>query len=178
MRISEGRVKWLNGKPFRVAVELPRAHERHGPEAADVAVVQRATIIERELERGVRELAFGERSLVDEQGTSEPGLNDQRVTGRELDDDQLRPPPAPRDQSATNPPRQCCRRGAAEYVGAGDGYVRDPGTGDRPVQVAGNRLGLRKLRHFVALRATRCPNGTGGRRTRWPRPWPRSRIAR
>ena len=95
MVCREGGVKWLDAKPFRIAGERGGGHERHRTEAADIPIVQGASVGEGDLEGGVAAFALVERSIVDQQRTRESRLYDQRVATRQLEDDELRAAPGP-----------------------------------------------------------------------------------
>ena len=95
-----------------------RVHEGDGAEAADVAVVQRAPVVEREGDGGVAALGVGERAVIDEQGAGEARLHDDAVAGVELERDELRAPRAADDAGAGDAAAQGARRDLAEDVGA------------------------------------------------------------
>src|SRR5687767_10269596 len=155
MGVREGRVKWLNAKPFRVVRQSPGAHECDGAEAANVAIVQGTAVRESQLQRGVGQLTLRQRPIVDQEGSGKSWLNDQRIASRELDDDELGPPPAPRDRRTGKSAGQSPGAGLAQDVRARDVNSGDSGASDRPVEVTGDRLSFRKLGHCAAPRANR-----------------------
>src|SRR4051795_12877425 len=96
----ERRVKRLDAERGDVRVEARRRHQRERAEAADVAVVEVATIRERERDAEEAPLALRQRALVEEQGAGEPRLHDEAVARRQVEHDELRAPPRALDAGA------------------------------------------------------------------------------
>src|SRR3954467_6546957 len=106
---GEGRVKGLDAQRRGIAGEAFRRHERDGAEAADVAVVNRAAVVQAELHRRVRTLALRQIPVIDEQRTGEAGLNDESVSAREIEHDELGAPPTALDDRSDNATLQLAR---------------------------------------------------------------------
>src|SRR5690348_14257869 len=104
MRRRERRVKRLDAQPALVLREPRRRHEPDRAEAADVAVVQAAAVVEREGHAEELPLALRERSdaVVDEERAGEAGLDDEPVAGRQVEDHELRAPPRAVDARAAH----------------------------------------------------------------------------
>ena len=95
MRRREGWVKRLDAECAGVFVEPLRRHQRDGPETTNVAVVQIATVVERQMQRGVAALRDSGRGPRDQQQRArESRLDDDAVAGREIEHDELGAPPA------------------------------------------------------------------------------------
>ena len=97
---GEGGVKGLDAERGGIARESLGMHERDGAETADISVVDGATIIEPELDRRVRALAFGQVPVIDEQRASEARLNNESVSTGQVEDDELGATPAALDDGA------------------------------------------------------------------------------
>ena len=180
MICRERAVKGLDAERRRVAREPAGIHQCHRSKPTNVAVVQRSTIVEDELDRRVLALAFWKMAGVNQQGAREARLDDKALASREVEDDELRAPPRSGDPRADDALRQRPSADFTQHVGAV--YMnRDNGSScDLAIEVAGDGLGLRKLRHPLSLRrgaparATRCRCGTACPRTESPRRAPGS----
>src|SRR4051812_39733771 len=100
---GKARVKWLDAKRRSVFREALGRHQRDGSKAPNIAIVQRAAILQNELERRVRTLLVRKLSAVDEQRSGKAWLNDEPVSGGQIDHDQLRATPAPHDGRSRQP---------------------------------------------------------------------------
>src|SRR6266516_4228788 len=94
---GERGVKWLDTERRGVAFKSIGTHERESAEAPDIAVVERAAVVQRELDRRVLAFTVREVAGVDEQRTREPRLHDEVLAGRKVQDDELCATPAARD---------------------------------------------------------------------------------
>src|SRR5689334_3804112 len=102
MICGERAVKWLNAQRRCIARESFGVHQRDRSQPPDIAVVQRSTIVENELDRRILALPLRKISGVNQQGAREARLNDQAFTSREVEHDELRAPPGPGDLRADN----------------------------------------------------------------------------
>src|SRR6059058_1770172 len=93
MSSGKGWVKWLDAQSAGVFVEARGIHECHGPEAAHVAVVKCASIVEGELHRRVLAQLRRKRAVVDQESARKPRLHDEPIAGGEVQHDQLRTAP-------------------------------------------------------------------------------------
>src|SRR3954469_10616609 len=93
-------VKGLDAKFGGVKLKPLGAHQRERAEPPNVPIMDRASVIESELHSRVRTLALRQVAPVDEERASEARLDDQPIAGREIEDDELRAPPTPRDRCA------------------------------------------------------------------------------
>src|SRR5690348_1366355 len=175
MRGGERRVKGLDAKSSCISRELLGSHERDGPEPANVAVVECATVVELQRQGRIAPLVLGKIAGVDEERAGESRLNDKAVAAREIEYNELRPAPATLDRRAGRTPDQLGRRDVSQDIGPRDA---DPGYAhpcDLTIEVAGDGLGLRQLRHdrrrsTARARASRYRCGTAcPRRRRAPR---------
>jgi len=144
MLCGKSRVKWLDPKLGRVFVEPFRRHESDRAEPPNVAIVNGAAVSERELQRRVAELALVEVVAgVYQQGAREPRLNDDPISAREIQDDELRPPPCSGDRRTDDPFAKALRGHFAQNIGFGDRDADDSQSGDLTIEIAGDRLSLR-----------------------------------
>src|SRR5215203_2914824 len=95
MERREGGVKRLDAERGGVVVPALRAHQRDGAEAADVAVMEGASVVETQVQRGVAALAVGEGMLrvLEQQRAGEAGLHHEPLARRQVEHDELRAPP-------------------------------------------------------------------------------------
>src|SRR5688500_18630850 len=93
----EGRVKRLGTERGFVARESAGIHESHGAEASNVAIVNGASVGEADSDRGVTELDRWQAAIVEKQRSGETGLDDDPVTGGQVQNHELRTPPASSD---------------------------------------------------------------------------------
>src|SRR4051812_44840625 len=100
MRGGEGGVKWLDAQRAGICGKAFRRHQRHGAETADVAVMQVASVVEREVQGRKGSLAVRERTAREQEGAREARLHDNAIARREVDHHKLRAAPAPLDDSA------------------------------------------------------------------------------
>src|SRR3954471_24226583 len=91
-------VKGLDAKFGGVKLKPLGSHQRERTEPPNVPVVNRAPVLESELHSRVRALSFGEVAAIDQKRASEARLDDQPIAGREVEDDELRAPPPPRNR--------------------------------------------------------------------------------
>src|SRR6185503_5493921 len=97
MLCGKGGVKWLDAKRRGVGGESCRGHQRDGAESSDVAVVERAAVVENELERGIAALLIRKGAGVDEQRAGEARLHHDALTRREIQNHELGSPPRARN---------------------------------------------------------------------------------
>src|SRR3954469_15701899 len=98
MRCGECRVKWLDAKCRRVRGKSRWAHQRDRSKTTNVPVVNRASVVEHELNGRVLPLVLRQISRIDEQRAGEPRLHDDAILAREVEHDQLRSAPAALDR--------------------------------------------------------------------------------
>src|SRR3954469_22084301 len=120
MLACKGRVKGLDAKRRGVVRETLGSHQCEGAEASDIAIVNRSTVVQRELDGGVRALSVRKVARVDEQGAGEPRLNDDSITRREIEDDELSATPAALDDRVARAARQLAGRHLAKHIGFAD----------------------------------------------------------
>jgi hypothetical protein len=143
----ERRVKRLDAESGGVFGESPRRHDGDRSESADVAVVQGASIVEDELERGIPPLLRRKLAGVDQQRAGKAGLHDESVARGEIEHNKLCAAPRARDGRARHSANELSSRSLAQDIGFGDPRACDRATAQRRVEVAGDRLGLRKFGH-------------------------------
>src|SRR5689334_3779786 len=100
MLCGEGRVKWLDAERLGVLRKALGAHQRERPESANVAIMNRASVGQRQLDRRVFSLAVGKIAGIDEQRTGEARLHDDPITGRKIEHDELGASPPASDLGA------------------------------------------------------------------------------
>src|SRR5436305_5826059 len=110
------RVKGLGAKFGGVKLKPVGSHQRERAEPPNVPVVNRASVLENELHSRVRALPLGEVAAIDEERAGESRLDDEPIAGRQVEDDQLRAPPTPRDRCARGALCDLARRNLAEDV--------------------------------------------------------------
>src|SRR4051794_18889786 len=98
MGLRKRRVKRLYAEGGHVLREAIGTHERKGAEAADVAIMQVAPVVEAKAQRGVRGFRLRERSSAEQQGAGESRLDDDAVAGVEVEHDELGAAPAAADR--------------------------------------------------------------------------------
>src|SRR5688572_21230825 len=132
-------------EPKRASItrESRLIHQTDGPEPANVAVMHRAPVVQGKLDGRVPSLALRQLAGIDEKRARKARLHDEGIAGGQLDHDELRATPHPRDRRAAYTPAELRRRYLAEDVGAGDASEGDDATSDRRVEIARDRLGLR-----------------------------------
>src|SRR5690349_15695136 len=140
----EGAVKWLDAERGAVAREPVGVHECDGAESSNVAVVERSSIVENELDRRVPSFLVREIAGVDEQRAGESRLHHETIARRQVDHNELCSSPGSRDASADDACSQCSGPDLAEDVAAADVNGDDRASRDLAIEVAGNGLGLRK----------------------------------
>jgi hypothetical protein len=121
--------------------------------------MERAAIVEVEPEGRITKRVRIERSIVDEQCAGETGLYDDVIAGVDVGDDQLRATPGTNDTRPAQLRAERPRFDFAQHVGFANDYRDDLPSPDRCVEVAGDRLGFRKLGHCASAPASRCRGG-------------------
>src|SRR5215467_7574919 len=95
---GERAVKWLDAERGRVLVESLWRHHGHRAQAADVTVVEGASVVECESDRGVAAFVIGKSPVVDQQRASESRLYDDPVSGGQRNHDELGASPTSLDR--------------------------------------------------------------------------------
>src|SRR3954470_23559672 len=129
------RVKGLDAEFRRVELEPFGPHQRERAETANVPVMDRASVLEDELDGRVRALLLGKVAAIDEERAGEAWLDDEAVAGREVENHELGAPPPARDRGAGRSPRQLARGNLSKNIGFGDANRRDPGAAHLAVEV-------------------------------------------
>src|SRR5215471_14592922 len=147
MRCGERSVKWLDAERRRVAREAIGVHQSDRSEPSNIAVVKGSAIVENELDGRVLTLTFGQIARVDQQRTGETRLHNQMIAAGEIENDQLRASPRPSDSHADEPLCQRARADLAQDVRTAYVNGDDGSSCALAIEVAGDGLGFRKLRH-------------------------------
>lgn len=143
MLAGERRVKWLDAEWSSVFGEsLPR-HQCDGSKATYIAIVQRASIVEYQLERGVAPLGLGQSACVNQQRAGESWLNNDALVRREIDYDELGSAPGSNNLCSEEPPGKGAWLDLAQNIRPGDADLENACSGELAVEVPGDRLGLR-----------------------------------
>src|SRR4051812_40838365 len=116
MWAGEGMVKWLDAQFAGIFREPFFIHKRDSTEAADIGVVESSTVVEIQAQRGIVELFGAQSAVVDKERACEARLYDEAIIRVEVDDDELRAPPAAEDRRVLEPSRQRPRRDAPKDV--------------------------------------------------------------
>ena len=87
-------------RPPEYSAKRSGRHEGDGAEPADVAVVQVASVVEREVQGGVGRFRVGEGTAAQEERAGEARLHDDSVARIEVEHDELGAPPAALDRGA------------------------------------------------------------------------------
>src|SRR5678815_3681365 len=140
MLASEAWVKRLDAKRVGVLRKAFVGHERHGAKPTNVAVVQRASIVQPELDRRVAPLVLWEIAAIDQDSAGKARLNDNAVASREIDHDELGASPTAFDRGARNAPRESSRGHLSQHVRPGDSDADDARPSDLAIEVARDRL--------------------------------------
>src|SRR5258708_25464744 len=163
---GKGRIKGLRPQRRRVFQKPTGIHETYSAQSADVTVMQRSAVAKPERDRGVAALVRVEVTVVNEEGASESGLDDNSVRVRQVNDDQLCSTPTLGDDRAGNSLGERTRRDLSQNVSAEDPHPVDDRSSDRRIEIASDRLRFRKLWHCARARASRCRAGIACRQTR------------
>src|SRR5260370_6895734 len=147
MRGSKCIVKWLDAEFSRVLFETIGIHQRNRSQPAHVGVVKSSAVVEIESERGIIELRSRECAIVDQQRARESWLDDDSVTGVEIDHHQLGAPPAAKDGRIAQPPPDRAGAHLTHNIRFPNRNLRSPAPSDRAVEVARDRLRLRQFGH-------------------------------
>ena len=143
MRAREAWVKRLDSERRGVLREPFRRHQGDGSQTTNVAVVQRAAVVQSQLDRGIAALLFGQIASIDEERAGEARLHDEAVAGRQVDHDELRAAPASTDRCARHAPREIARTHLSQNVRSCDRDADDARPGDLTIEVARDRLSFR-----------------------------------
>lgn len=143
----ERRVKGLDAESAGILLPSSGGHERDGAKAADVAVMEVATIVEGEMQGGVRRFGRRKRSAAQKKGTGESGLDDDSLAGVQVNDDQLCAAPAAYHRGASDARGQIGSGNFAQHVRPDDACPRDASAPDLAIEVAGDGLGFGELGH-------------------------------
>src|SRR6185436_9392368 len=135
MLASEARVKRLDAERAGVLREPFVGHERHCSKPTNVAVVQRASIVQPELDRRVAPLVFREIAAIYQESAGKARLNDNAVASREIDHDELGASPAAFDRGARNAPRESASAHLSQHVRPGDSDADDARPSDLAIEV-------------------------------------------
>src|SRR5262245_11686487 len=95
-------VKWLDAEGGGVRRESPGIHQCDGSQSTDVAVVERAPVIELEAYRRIIQQLARQGSVVDEQRASESRLHHDAVARRKVEHHELGSTPRTLDACAGN----------------------------------------------------------------------------
>src|SRR4030081_1946298 len=101
MLCGKGRVKRLDPQRSDIFLETFRAHQRNRSQSADIAVVQVAPVVERQMEGRIRRLRSGKRAQADEERAGKSGLHNDAVPGAQIEHYELGSAPASRDTGAS-----------------------------------------------------------------------------
>ena len=143
MICGELAVKWLDAERCGVAVEPLGIHQCDGAQPTDVAIVQRSTVVENELDGRVLALALRKIPGVNQQSAREARLDDQTFARREIEHDELRAPPCSRYPRPDKTLFQRTSIDLPQNVRAADVNGDDGSSCDLAIEVAGDGLGLR-----------------------------------
>ena len=143
MLSSKRRVKWLDAESRVYESEAFRRHERNGPEAPNVSIVKRTTVVQLECNGRVATLALGQRSAIDQQGAGEPRLNEHMIARGHIYHDEFRSTPAPFDCRTREPARKLRGSHVAQHIGTSHTHADDSHSRQLAIEVASDRLSLR-----------------------------------
>ena len=139
----ERGVKRLDAQCLDVFLESLGRHQRDGAEAANVAVVEVARVIEREVKRGVRCFPLRQGPGRQEQRAGEARLHDDAVARAQVEHDALRASPAAHDRGAGNTTPQRGGRHLAQHVGLSHDDAGDRAAAQLAIEIASDRLSFR-----------------------------------
>ena len=141
-------------------------HERERAESADVAVGERAPVMQREGHGNVGSRFGRQHSVVDQERAREARLDDDSVVRVEEDHDGLGAAIAALDARSRHASRQCCGGCVAKYVCPVHPDAGDHGARYGAIEVARDRLSFRELRHRAPAPASRYRGGAASLRAR------------
>src|SRR5689334_13045723 len=144
---GKGWVKGLDAEPSGIALEHLGRHQGDGAKTPYIAIMQRSTVAETELESRVAALLVGEIAAVDEQRAREARLNDDTVAGGEVHYYELGTSPRALDRGPAHPSRELRSVHDPEHVRLRDDDVRYACTADLGIEVTSDGFGFRQLRH-------------------------------
>src|SRR6478672_8269776 len=102
-------VKGLDAESGVIFGEAPSIHESDSPQPPDIAIVQVAPVVEREMECGIGRLVRRKRSTAEKQRAGEAWLHDDPIAAVQIDDDELGTTPGANDGSAHCAPSERVR---------------------------------------------------------------------